>query len=419
MTLEHKPTPPASQPEPGARSRLESAISDRRSAISEQLAAISDQRSASGDRRGTVSFVRGLWRIAGADVSSGNRAALLVDGPQTFATMLEQIAQARNEVALESYIFEGDQTGRTFADALVAAAARGVRVRVLVDWIGSRHTPRSFWHRLRAGLVELQAFSPPGPRAWLGLVPRDHRKLLVVDGRVGITGGFGISDKWVGDVASARPSDRRWRDTAVCIDGPAAADMQRAFDVMWRRAEGTERRSSSRLLVRRARGTNLEPGTADAALVGIIEGEPWRLRVARGFQIQAVSAEHTIWIANAYFVPSVAEVEALAGAAHDGVDVRVLVPSSSDHPWVRRLTRRFYRRLLRNGVRIWEWQGAMMHAKSLVVDGRWVRVGSTDFNPLGIAVNYELDAVIEDPRLGAAAEAQFLADLELSVEIRQ
>ena len=397
---------------------LHPAISDRRSAISQQLASISGQRSALSEPSPSPSFARGLWRIAGADVSSGNRTVLLVDGPQSFAAMLEQIEQARDQVVLESYIFDGDATGQCFADALIAAARRGVRVRVLVDWIGSRGTPRAFWRRMRAESVELRAFNPPGIRPWLGLVPRDHRKLLVADGRIGITGGFGLSDKWVGDAKAVRPSRLRWRDTAVCIDGPAAADMQRAFETMWRRAAGEERRSSSRLLVRRPRGTDLHPGVAPSALVGIIEGEPWRLRVARGFQLQAVNAQHAIWIANAYFVPSVAEVEALAGAARDSVDVRILVPSKSDHPWVRRLTRRFYRRLLRNGVRIWEWQGAMMHAKTSVVDGRWVRIGSTDFNPLGIAVNYELDAVIEDPLLGAAAEAQFLADLALSAEIR-
>ena len=152
--------------------------------------------------------------------------------------------------------------------------------------------------------------------------------------------------------------------------------------------------------------------------MGVIEGEPWRLRVARALQIQAVSAERTIWIASAYFYPSSAEIEALCGAALDNVDVRILVPSRYDHPWVRRLTRSVYRQLLRNGVRIWEWNGVMMHAKTSVMDGRWVRVGSTDFNPLGVAINYELDAVIESRELGQAAVEMFLRDFEESTEIR-
>jgi len=133
--------------------------------------------------------------------------------------------------------------------------------------------------------------------------------------------------------------------------------------------------------------------------------------------MQAISAERSIWIATAYFAPSWSEVEALTGAARDGVDVRILVPARNDHRWVTFITRRYYRRLLTNGVRIWEWKGTMMHAKTSVVDGRWVRVGSTDFNPLGVAINYELDAVIEDAKLGAEAEAMFLDDLEHSREI--
>ena len=133
--------------------------------------------------------------------------------------------------------------------------------------------------------------------------------------------------------------------------------------------------------------------------------------------MQALSAERTIWIASAYFAPSMGEVEALAGAARDGVDVRVLVPSRYDHPWLRTLLTPFYQRLLKNGVRMWEWRGEMMHAKTSVVDGRWVRVGSTDFNILGVAINFELDAVIEDATLGQQAESMFLDDLDHSREI--
>jgi cardiolipin synthase len=262
--------------------------------------------------------------------------------------------------------------------------------------------------------VQHRTFSSPGFRPWLGLVPRDHRKLLVVDSRIGITGGVGIGNEWVG---KTRRHKKHWRDTAVRIEGPAAHDMQQAHETMWERALMRERRGSHRVPRRVARGAHLDPATALSALVGIIEGEPFRMRIARALQMQAISAERSIWIANAYFVPSWSEVEALLGAARDGVDVRVLVPSRNDHRWVTMMTRRYYRRLLTNGVRIWEWRGSMMHAKSSVVDGRWVRVGSTDFNPLGVAINYELDAVIEDKSVGAQAEAMFLEDLGHSREI--
>ena len=362
------------------------------------------------------SFARGLWRIAAADVSSANRVRLLRDGPATFDAMIELIEHARSNIALESYIFRSDDVGRRFADALLAAVARGVYVRLLLDWIGVRGTSRRFLKSLRRGGVEIGMFNPPGFRLWLGIVPRDHRKLLVVDETMGITGGVGVGREWTTGIHRSQRS--RWRDTAVLIEGPAARDMVHAFDTMWSRVSRTERRGSHRRFLRRsARGAHLDPATHEPALVGIVEGEPLRLRVARALQIQAISAERSIWIASAYFAPAPSEVEALNGAARDGVDVRILVPSRNDHPWVTLLTRRYYRRLLTNGVRIWEWQGEMMHAKTSVIDGRWVRVGSTDFNPLGVSINYELDAVIEDRTLGAEAEAMFLADLEQSKEV--
>jgi cardiolipin synthase len=387
------------------------------------VAAILPQRHVVHDEQQTAidriaagpSFTRGLWRIAAADVSSGNRVALLRDGPATFDAMIALIESAREQVQLESYIVRSDEVGERFAIAMIDAARRGVRVRLLCDWIGMRGTSRSWVARLRAASVDVRVFNRLGFRRWFGIVPRDHRKLLVVDGSTGITGGVGLGVEWTTGVQKKRR--QRWRDTAVSIAGAAAVDMSRAFETMWRRAEGKERRGSDRLISRKATQTHLDSATHEPALVGIVEGEPGRLRVARALQMQAVAAERSIWIASAYFVPSFAEIEALAGAARDGVDVRLLVPSRGDHPWIPFLTRRTYRRLLTNGVRIWEWKGEMMHAKTSVVDGRWVRVGSTDFNPLGVAINFELDAVIEDATLGAAAEAMFLADLDMSAEI--
>ncbi len=363
------------------------------------------------------SFARGLWRIAAADVSSGNRVRLLRDGPAAFDAMIELIDAATKTVALECYIFRFDPVGQRFSDALNRAAHRGVDVRLLLDWVGIRGTSRAFLKRLMRAGVNIRVFNPPRlNRRWFGLVPRDHRKLLVVDDLTGVTGGVGIGREWTEGVLKSHRS--RWRDTSVEIRGPAAHDMMQAFENMWRRALGKERRGSHRFLRRPARGAHMDPATHQPALVGILEGEPLRLRVARGLQFQAIAAERSIWIASAYFAPSPSEVEALNGAARDGVDVRVLVPSRVDHPWVSLLTRRYYRRLLANGVRIWEWHGEMMHAKSSVIDGRWVRVGSTDFNPLGVAINYELDAVIEDPELGSEADTMFLNDLEQSKEVR-
>ena len=340
---------------------------------------------------------------------------LLHDGPETFDEMLELIHHARKSVAIESYIFRSDEVGQRFFDALTGAVGRGVHVRVLTDWIGGRGESRKFFANLRKRGVEVRIFNPPGFRPWFGLVPRDHRKLLVADESIGVTGGVGVGREWLVGVAKQRRG--RWRDAAIRIEGPAAADMLQAFENMWRRVTGKERRGSHRLLKKRPTGAHIDPATHAPALVGIIEGEPLRLRVARALQMQAIAAERSIWIASAYFTPSYSEVEALTGAARDGVDVRILVPSRNDHPWVTLLTRRYYRRLLTNGVRVWEWKGEMMHAKTSVVDGRWVRVGSTDFNMLGVAINYELDALVEDPEVGREAEERFLTDLEESREI--
>ena len=361
-------------------------------------------------------FARGLWRIAAADASLGNEVELMRDGTRIFGAMIDVIERARETVVLESYMIVSDSVGERFATALLAAAARGVKVRVIADWAGSRETTRAFWRKLRDDGVDVRIFNKPGFRAWLGLLPRDHRKVLVADEEVCVTGGIGLAEVWSGFVKRKRRAP--WRDTAVLIRGPAAVDMARAFETMWKRANFEERRAARRHVVRRARNSGTSHGESTGAAVGIVEGEPWRLRVARALQIQSVSAEKAIWIASAYFYPSSAEIEALCGAALDGVDVRVLVPSKYDHPWVRRLTHRVYKQLLRNGVRIWEWNGIMMHAKTSVIDGRWVRVGSTDFNPLGVAINYELDALIDSPELGKEAEAMFLHDLEESTEIR-
>ena len=330
--------------------------------------------------------------------------------------MLASIREAKTLILFECYIFRSDEVGQEFAKELMAAVERGVKVQLILDWIGVRGTSPALIRDMRKAGVDIAIFNPPGFHRWLGIVPRDHRKLLVVDSAIGITGGVGVGREWTTGVL--KDNRARWRDTAVSIQGPAARDMELAFDHMWRRSTGTERRGSHRFLRRKGRGAHLDPSVATPALVGIIEGEPLRLRVARAFQMQAISAERSIWIATAYFAPSVAEVEALNGAARDGVDVRILVPSRNDHPWVSLLARRYYRRLLTNGVRIWEWQGEMMHAKTSVVDGRWLRVGSTDFNFLGVAINYELDAIIEDQTIGHEAEAMFLADLEGSREIR-
>jgi cardiolipin synthase len=370
-------------------------------------------------RRGprVPSFARALWRITSADVSPGNSVELYADGNETFDAMIALIDGAQKTVDMESYIFRGDGVGQRFAESLSAAAERGVRVRVLADWIGMRGTKRAFFDAMRKRGVDVRVFNRLGFGRWFGLIPRDHRKLLVADGLAGITGGIGIGDEWHRNMLMGRKR-LPWRDRCVRIEGLAGLDMERAFDNMWRRAAGERPTRAERRLRRAPRNSTLEPETADPALVAVVEGEPGRFRVGRAMHLGAAAAERSIWLASAYFIPSFAEVDSLTGAARDGVDVRLLLPSNNDHPWVHKFTRRFYRTLLANGVRIWEWRGDMMHAKTSVMDSRWTRVGSTDFNPLGVAINYELDVFIEDAAVGKEAEDLFLADLDLSREIK-
>jgi cardiolipin synthase len=354
-----------------------------------------------------------LWRIGAARVSTGNREALLRNGPDTFDAMLARIAAARERVSLESYIVHSDAVGERFAPALIDAAQRGVRTRVIFDWIGSRSTTRRFVRRLRSGGVEVGIFNRPSLRTrWLGLLPRDHRKLLVVDGVAGIIGGIGIGLEWTTGTRRRATDRSAWRDTAVEIEGPAAHDMEHVFERSWDRVlhpgyrDSDESRPDAPLSA-----TTLG---SDQAMVALMEGEPGRYRVARSLEVTTVSAARSIWISDAYFMPNLTLLEALTGAARDGVDVRLLVPSRGDHPWMIRATRRYYPRLLKNGVRIWEWSGEMMHAKTSVVDGRYVRIGSTDFNLLGMAINFELDAMIDDVAMGEAANAMFLDDIARS-----
>ena len=205
------------------------------------------------------SFARGLWRVAAADVSSGNRVRLLHDGPQTFDEMLELIHNAKQSVALESYILRSDEVGERFSDALTAATKRGVAVRMITDWVGARGTTSRFYSTLRKAGVDIRVFNTPGMRSWLGLIPRDHRKLLVVDEAIGVTGGVGIGREWLQGVGNQRRS--RWRDAAVRIEGPAAVAMLQAFENMWGRVSRNERRGSHRFLKKRPTGAHLDPAT--------------------------------------------------------------------------------------------------------------------------------------------------------------
>jgi cardiolipin synthase len=346
-------------------------------------------------------------RVADARQFAGNAIRLLCDGPQNYAAWLSAIAEAERTVHLENYLVQEDATGQAFADALIKAARRGVKCRVLYDWLGCRSkTSRRFWRTLREGGVEVRCYNPPQADNLLRWVSRNHRKVLTIDSQTGYTGGLCIGQNWAGHPAQGIPP---WRDTAIEIRGPAAAYLSQAFADSWATAgppidsmdlpppESVEAQGNIRLWV--------------------IAGHPDSMGLYRLEQLVTEIVEQSLWLADAYFVATTGYVRALTGAARAGVDVRLLVPSAGDLPIVRAISRSAYRPLLEAGVRVFEWNGPMMHAKTAVADGRWSRIGSSNSNLASWIANRELDVTIHDPAFAGTMAAMYEHDLENATEI--
>jgi cardiolipin synthase len=348
-----------------------------------------------------------LSRAAGAPLVPGNRIRLLRDATENYPAWLAAIESARGAVHLEAYIFADDEVGRRFADALAACARRGVRVRVLHDWFGDRgEAGRRFWNRLEGAGVEVRCFNPfrfDAPLAWLR---RDHRKSLVVDGRMGFVTGLCLAARWAGAPELGVPP---WRDTGVEIEGPAVADLGAAFASVWAEAGPPMPRED-------LAATLSAPRAGDVSL-RVIATEPATAGLYRLDQMVAALARRRLWITDAYFVGVPSYAQALRAAAMDGVDVRILVPGTSDLGIVKRLGVAGYRPLLESGVRVFEWNGPMLHAKTAVADGRWARVGSSNLNLSSWMGNWELDVAVEDGGFAAEMEGAFERDLENSTEV--
>ena len=343
-------------------------------------------------------------RAAGGRPVPGNRVDLLIDGPDTYQAMLEAIAEAKAWIHFENYIIRSDSAGWRFAELLARRAREGVHVRVLYDWFGSLGTGRGYWRYLRDAGVEVRSFHRPQVVDVITNVSRNHRKLVVADGARAILGGLCIGCEWTGE---SHKGGQPWRDTAVDIRGPAAAALDQTFANVWK-LTGPE------VPADQVAGNITPLGDAE---VRIISGEPGRERAYRVIELLAVGSVQRLWITDAYLVAPPRLFQALRDSARDGVDVRLLVPGSSDVPLVRNLSRIGYRDLLRSGVRIYEWDGPMLHAKTIMCDHRWVRVGSSNLNPSSLLGNYELDVLIEDPRLAQAMEDQFRLDIARSREV--
>jgi cardiolipin synthase A/B len=358
-----------------------------------------------GEGGGPASFPeRAMGRATASSRIDGNRISLQFDGPATFDSWLDAIHRAERFVHFENYILRNDPVGREFRDALVDRARAGVQVRVLYDWFGCWATPRRYWRPFREAGVEVRAFNPPSLTDPFGLLQRDHRKLVVVDGEVAFLGGFCVGQEWAGT-----REDAPWRDTGVELRGPAAAAAAQTFERVWAEIGG-------RVPVE-ARSHPANSRREGDASVWLIEGLPWRSRVYRATQLMASVARTRLWITDPYFLAPRPVAEALMAAARDGVDVRILVPAHNNWPWVGSLSRGGYRALLESGVRIFEWRGSMIHAKTSVVDDDWSRIGSSNLNAASLLGNWELDVGVLDRDLAEQVRGIFMADLASSVEI--
>lgn len=320
--------------------------------------------------------------------------------------MLEAIASARRRVLFENFIFAGDATGQRFADALSEAAGRGVEVRVLYDPIGTMMVRGgSIAAALKKEGVTARAFrplSPFAPWSWLRLRHRDHRKSLVVDSETAVVGGLCISDNW----APSEKGGNGWRDTALLVRGGIALDVERAFEAMWRRAVGGRPPEAP------------PPAAGDSPPAAILaEDLPATERVAAIYEWLAGRARSTLEITDAYMVAPRSVLTAFAAAARRGVAVSILLPGRNNHPLAGAAARRVYQDLLDAGVRIYEWSGVMIHAKTAVVDGEVSLVGSSNLDPLSMARNYELNLIVVDEATGAAMRAMFARDLERSCRV--
>jgi cardiolipin synthase len=350
--------------------------------------------------------------IVGSPLTAGNRVTLLKDGPATYRAMLAAIVAARDHVHMETYILDDDEVGQRFAQAFVDKQRDGVQVRLMRDSAGTVNTPAAFFQRLADAGVQVVEFNPLNPLKahddW-ELNQRDHRKLLVVDGRVAFLGGINISSVYSGGSFSQRSRLRpgggpAWRDTDLQLEGPVVAELQKLFLAGWASQKGPEPASP-----------NLFPPAERAGhqvvrAIGSSPDEPYSLIYAT--LLSAIgSAETSVQITNAYFAPDPQLLAALEAAAARGVEVRLILPSQTDSWLIFHAGRGFYERLLRAGVKIFERRGVILHSKTVLIDGVWSTVGSTNLDWRSFLHNHELNAVVLGAEFGAQLQSMFDADL--------
>jgi cardiolipin synthase len=358
-----------------------------------------------------------LESVTESPLTKGNKVTLLVDGQAAYAAMFRAIQNAKDHINLETFIIEDDEVGRKFVSLLLQKQAEGVQVNLLYDSVGSYSTPAAFFQRLRDAGIQVVEFNPVNPfKAHGHWLPGhlDHRKILIIDGKVALTGGINISS-----VYSSKLSGRRevvgaqlpWRDTDVEIEGPAVAEFQKLFFDTWQKQEGPK-----------LSGRNYfpDPKEVGKALVRVVGSTPGQSnRITFIVYVSAITfAERSVHLTNAYFIPDDQMLDAFADAARRGVDVKLILPAHTDSSLALHAARYNYSELLKAGVKIYERRNALLHAKTAVIDGVWSTVGSTNMDFWSFLSDDEVNAVILSREFAAEMEEMFARDLAESDQIR-
>jgi cardiolipin synthase A/B len=352
----------------------------------------------------------------GSPLIAGNKVTLLFDGPQTMAAMIEAVSSAKDHINLETYIFDQDEVGIGFADLLIARQRAGVQVNVIYDSVGTIGTPQAFFDKMRDAGIRLLAFNPVNPLKLLGPWEpnnRDHRKILVVDGLVAFTGGVNISSTYANSSLFRSKARRHaqvgWRDTHIKIEGPAVAALQWVFLNNWASQNALELPE-----------VNFFPPLKEAGnkLVRVLASEPGGDHdIYKAYILAIQEAKKTIHITSAYFIPDVQILQALSAAAQRGVEVKIILPGVTDSGLVFHAAQSFYSEMLASGIKIYQLQIAVLHAKTAVIDNLWTTVGSTNIDTRSFLHNNEINVVVFGEEFATALENAFVEDLRYSVEI--
>lgn len=371
------------------------------------------------DDAGVRTLIDDVRRHSSVPLTAGNRTTALIDGPETFAAINAAVKAARHHVHVETFIFSDDELGRQFGDLLAQKRREGVQVRVIYDSIGSMETSAQFFDELRAQGVEVREYRPLNPvktpLIWK-IQNRDHRKIVVVDGLVAFTGGINVSGTYSSSSKSSpgpkRGVDDGWRDTHVRIEGPAVEYLQTLFIQTWNRiGEAVPAECDVECFP--------TPKSSGKELVAIVanDSEDDDRSLYATYLAAFSHANSRIWLTHAYFAPNDDMLDALESAAKRGVDVRLIMPGFSDSSLILRATQSTYTRLLRNGVRIYERKDALLHAKSVVIDGALSVIGSANLDMRSFVHNDEVNAVIVSRELGRRMEEIFERDQAASRQL--